>query len=167
MSIYVIIYDPKNITRRRKNCKNMMVLTENAGNLLYYNCTENHNEHAFRYNVEQKKWEKIIVKTKLALHYNNNPIEESVENFSKTENKSNRTPDRNGANPQILNLKEINGIGSKRAQELESAGIRTVADLAKRSPKHLAEKTGLPISQISTWIIEANNLTKSLDKIPA
>ena len=157
----------KTLPCAEKNCKCNMVLTENADNLLYYNCTENHNEHAFRYNIEQKKWEKIIIKTKLALHYTKDPIKENIENFSKTENKSNRTPDRNGAIPQILNLKEINGIGSKRAQELESAGIRTVADLAKRSPKHLAEKTGIPITRISTWIIEANNLTKTLDKIPA
>jgi predicted flap endonuclease-1-like 5' DNA nuclease len=58
-------------------------------------------------------------------------------------------------------LKEIPGIGSKRALELEMAGVKTIADLAKRSPKHLAEKTGIPISQISKWIVEANKLQKS------
>ena len=58
------------------------------------------------------------------------------------------------------NLTEIEGIGPKRALELEIAGVKTVSDLAKRSPKHLAEKTGIPITQISKWIIEANKLTK-------
>ena len=56
------------------------------------------------------------------------------------------------------NLTEIKGIGPKRALELEIAGVRTIADLAKRSPQHLAEKTGISITQISKWIIEANKL---------
>ena len=58
------------------------------------------------------------------------------------------------------NLTEIEGIGPKRALELEIAGVKTISDLAKRSPKHLAKKTGIPITQISKWIIEANKLTK-------
>lgn len=57
-------------------------------------------------------------------------------------------------------LTEIKGIGPKRALDLEIAGVRTISDLAKRSPKHLAEKTGMPIKQISKWIIEANKLKK-------
>lgn len=56
------------------------------------------------------------------------------------------------------NLTEIKGIGKKRAIELEIAGVKTISDLAKRSPQHLAEKTGIPITQISKWIIEANKL---------
>ena len=58
------------------------------------------------------------------------------------------------------NLTRIKGIGSKRALKLEFAGVKTISGLAKRSPKHLAEKTDIPITQISKWIIEANKLTK-------
>ena len=58
------------------------------------------------------------------------------------------------------NLTEIKGIGPKRAIELELAGVKTISDLANRSPKHLAKKTDIPITQISKWIIEANKLTK-------
>ena len=58
----------------------------------------------------------------------------------------------------VSNLTEINGIGPNRAMELELAGVKTISDLAKRSPKHLAEKTGIPISQVSKWIVEANKL---------
>jgi hypothetical protein len=58
------------------------------------------------------------------------------------------------------NLTKIKGIGPKRALELEFAGVKTISDLAKRSPKHLAEKTNIPITQISKWIIEANKQTK-------
>jgi predicted flap endonuclease-1-like 5' DNA nuclease len=122
-----------------KNCNNKMILTENSGKLLYYNCQEKNNEHTFRYNVEQKKWEKIMIKTKLILNYNDDPLGESPDNISKLENKSNKTPDQ--ATARLGDLTEINGIGSKRAEELESAGVKTVADLAKRSPKILAEKT--------------------------
>ena len=58
------------------------------------------------------------------------------------------------------NLTQIKGIGPKSAIELELAGVTTIADLAKRSPQHLAEKTGIPITRVSKWIVEANKLTK-------
>ena len=48
-----------------KNCNNKMILTENTGKLLYYNCQEKHKEHTFRYNIEQQKWEKIMIKTNI------------------------------------------------------------------------------------------------------
>ncbi len=60
----------------------------------------------------------------------------------------------------VSNLTEIKGIGNKRAEELQLAGVKTISDLAKRSPKYLAEKTNIPITQISKWIIDANKLTK-------
>ncbi|MEJ2280562.1 MAG: DUF4332 domain-containing protein [Candidatus Bathyarchaeota archaeon] len=58
------------------------------------------------------------------------------------------------------NLTQITGIGPKNAMDLELAGVTTIADLAKRSPQHLAEKTGISIILISKWIVEANKLTK-------
>jgi predicted flap endonuclease-1-like 5' DNA nuclease len=148
-----------------KNCNSKMILTENAVNLLYYNCQEKHHDHTYRYNIDQKKWEKIMLKTKLILHYNNDPLDTSPVNIPKFENNCNKISDQ--VTPRLGDLTEINGIGSKRAEELESAGVKTVADLAKRSPKHLAEKTGLPITQISTWIVEANKLQNTPNKIPA
>ena len=147
-----------------KNCNNKMMLTENTDNLLYYNCKEKHNDHSFRYNIDQKKWEKIMIKTKLILNYNNDPLEDSPLNITTN---SEKMPDNSQAAPKLRDLTEINGICSKRAEELESAGVKTVADLAKLSPKILAEKTGLPITQISTWIIEANKLKNTPNKIPA
>ena len=58
------------------------------------------------------------------------------------------------------NLTEIKGVGPKRALELERAGVKSVSDLAKLSPKNLAEKIGLPIKQISKWIQEAKKQSK-------
>ncbi|MEJ2270924.1 MAG: helix-hairpin-helix domain-containing protein [Candidatus Bathyarchaeota archaeon] len=58
------------------------------------------------------------------------------------------------------NLTQIKGIGPKNALDLELAGVTTIADLAKRSPQHLAEKTGISIILISKWIVEANKIVK-------
>jgi hypothetical protein len=61
---------------------------------------------------------------------------------------------------EYSDLTKIKGIGFKRAIELELAGVKNISDLAKRSPQHLAEKTGIPISLISDWIIQANKFKK-------
>jgi predicted flap endonuclease-1-like 5' DNA nuclease len=55
-------------------------------------------------------------------------------------------------------LTEIKGIGPKRAEELKAAGVTTVSDLAKRSAKNLSEKTGIPLKNISEWIVQANEM---------
>ena len=77
-------------------------------------------------------------------------VDRQIESLGDKGQKSDTTP----------NLTRINGIGPRRALELEFAGVRTVSDLATRSPQHLSEKTGIPIILISKWIIEANKLTK-------
>ena len=149
-----------------KNCNSQMTLIENNDNSLGYSCLEKPDEHNFRYNITQKKWEKIIIKTKLILHYNKNPCEEFLIVPSEVVNKTEKTPIDQVQEPEnTSNLTEIKGIGSKRAEELEGAGVKTVSDLAKHSPKHLAEKTGIPIEQITNWIIEANKLTEKATKI--
>jgi hypothetical protein len=62
---------------------------------------------------------------------------------------------------EISELTQIKGIGIKRAFDLKFAGVNSISDLAKRSPQHLSEKTGIPITQISKWIIEANKIKNS------
>ena len=59
-----------------KNCKSKMILVENKDNIVGYSCLKNPEEHNFRYNLNKRKWEKILIKTKLILHYNQNPYEE-------------------------------------------------------------------------------------------
>lgn len=61
-----------------KGCKSEMVLVENKDNILGYSCLENPDEHNFRYNITRKKWEKIIIQTKVILHYNKDPCEEKT-----------------------------------------------------------------------------------------
>jgi len=145
-----------------KNCKSKMLLIEDNLNFLNYRCLEKPEEHYFRYNINQKKWEKLIVKTKLVLTYNKNPCQEPILKTQKSANDFEKKllEDQFQEIESTSILTEIKGIGSKRAEELELAGIRTISDLAKRSPKHLAKKTGIPITQISNWIVEANKLTK-------
>ena len=58
----------------------------------------------------------------------------------------------------VGDLMEINGIGKKRARDLMFAGVRSVSDLSKRSPKHLSRKTGIPLKTVSKWIISANKI---------
>jgi predicted flap endonuclease-1-like 5' DNA nuclease len=50
-------------------------------------------------------------------------------------------------------LTKIKGIYPKRALDLEIVGVKTISDLAKRSPKHLAEKPEYPLnkSQNGLW----------------
>jgi replicative superfamily II helicase len=139
-----------------------MKLTEKTTNILYYKCFKYHNEHAYRYHIKEKKWEKLIIKTKILLSYKEDPykefIIEPIEKFQKI-----RTPVKNySSETEFSSLMAIKGIGGKRAKELENAGIKNISDLAKCSPKSLAEKTGIPIVQISNWIIEANNLRKKV-----
>ena len=61
----------------------------------------------------------------------------------------------------VGDLIEIDGIGKKRARDLMFAGVKSVSDLSKRSPKHLSRKTGIPIKTISTLIINANEIVKN------
>ena len=61
----------------------------------------------------------------------------------------------------VSDLVEIDGIGKKRAEELMFAGVRSVYDLSKRSPKHLAKKTGISLRSISKWIVNANEIMKN------
>ena len=138
-----------------------MALIEKDNNILGYSCFERPDEHRFRYDIRQKKWEKIIIKTKIILHYTQDPCEESIydtpifgdeieEGIINVLQES----------ESLSDLTEIKGIGAKRALELERAGVKTISDLAKCSPQQLAEETSIPITQISNWIIEANKLTK-------
>lgn len=144
-----------------KNCKSKMSLTEKNNKTLYYNCIEKHNEHAFRYDITQKKWEKIVIKSKLILNYNEDPCEVSVNDGRIDDNELEKMViDPVDVTETASNIVAIKGIGAKRARELEFAGVKTISDLAKCSPKDLSEKTGIPIIQISNWIVEANNLSE-------
>ena len=151
-----------------KNCQSSMTLIRNSENILGYSCLEKPDEHNFRFNMTHKKWEKIIIKTKLVIHYNEDPCEEFlIEPLNVSYEIEKTLFDTIAESHRTSELTEIKGIGSKRALELKDAGITTISDLAKRSAQHLAEKTGIPITQISNWIIEANKLTKRTIKITA
>ena len=143
-----------------------MNLIEHNVDYLVYRCLEKPVEHNYRYQIKEKKWEKLIIQTKLVIYYNNNPYDKPIDDDSNINNEIEKILLDAVQNSEIrTNLTEIKGIGSKRAEELESAGVRTLSDLAKCSPQELAEATGIPITQISNWIIDADNLTKKAMKI--
>ena len=54
-----------------------------------------------------------------------------------------------------LSLLEINGIGSKRAQLLATAGVKNISDLADSSILILSSKTGISKKLLSKWITRA------------
>ena len=142
-----------------KNCSSQMSLIENKEKTLGYSCLKFPEEHNFRYYIDQKRWKKIVISTKLILHYNENPCQETVIEPSDPFNeiKINTVKSALESN-KFIELTAIKGIGPKTSKELGQIGIKTVTDLAKTSPKHLSEKTGITIERISNWIIEANKL---------
>ncbi len=59
---------------------------------------------------------------------------------------------------QPTGLTSIEGIGSKRAENLRSHGIHSVQDLAKLDPKELSERLQISEKRVSKWVDEANEI---------
>ncbi|MEA2089531.1 MAG: helix-hairpin-helix domain-containing protein [Thermoproteota archaeon] len=57
-----------------------------------------------------------------------------------------------------IDLTKVRGIGSKRAEKLTSAGILTVNDLVKATPRELAEKANTSTKVTRKWIKRARKL---------
>lgn len=57
-----------------------------------------------------------------------------------------------------LNLTKVSGIGPKRAEKLTSAGILTINDLVKATPKELAGKADTSTKVTRKWIERARKL---------
>ena len=58
----------------------------------------------------------------------------------------------------VLDLTEIKGIGSKRAETLGLAGVKNVSDLANSSVFSLSSKTGVSEKILLKWIKQAKDL---------
>ena len=63
-------------------CKDKMRLVFQNERFLGYRCILKPNTHNFRYDIERKRWEKVIIKTKPIIGYNEAPhdilLEEGV-----------------------------------------------------------------------------------------
>jgi hypothetical protein len=57
------------------NCKDKMRLVFQNERYIGYRCLLKPNTHNFRYNIERKRWEKIIIKTKPIIGYKTAPYE--------------------------------------------------------------------------------------------
>ncbi|MCD6537181.1 ribosomal protein L13e [Candidatus Bathyarchaeota archaeon] len=62
---------------------------------------------------------------------------------------------------EALGLREVPGIGEKRAQQLKDIGIDSVEKLAKSSPKVLSEKLKVSERTASRWISSAKEILSS------
>jgi hypothetical protein len=56
-------------------CKDEMKLVFQNERFLGYRCLLKPNTHNFRYDIERKRWEKIIIKTKPIIGYKESPYE--------------------------------------------------------------------------------------------
>ncbi len=59
---------------------------------------------------------------------------------------------------KAISIREIKGVGKKRAEALESAGIKTVEDLIKADIGKLSEKTKISEKLLRKYIEEAKKL---------
>ena len=55
-------------------------------------------------------------------------------------------------------LTNIEGIGAKRAESLQSHGVHSVQDLAKLDPEELSEKLQISEKRVSKWVEEAKQI---------
>jgi predicted flap endonuclease-1-like 5' DNA nuclease len=62
--------------------------------------------------------------------------------------------------PPKKGLTEIRGINEKRAEQLKTLGINTIADLAKIAPKDLAAKMNLSPKITAMWIGQAKKISE-------
>lgn len=61
--------------------------------------------------------------------------------------------------PQQDDLTRIDGIGRKRAQEMEKQGVRSFQDLAEADAAWLAKVVGVTVEQVEAWQQEAKLAT--------
>lgn len=59
---------------------------------------------------------------------------------------------------KVVSLREIKGVGPKRAEQLEEAGISSANALLKADLKKLNEKSGIPLKILEGYVEEARKL---------
>ena len=60
-----------------------------------------------------------------------------------------------------IDLREVKGIGQKRAEQLKAAGFDSVQKLAESEPQHLAEAVGISENRAANWIENAKTILSS------
>jgi hypothetical protein len=61
------------------NCKDKMRLVFQNGRFVGYRCILKPNTHNFRYDIERKRWEKLIIKTKPIIGYKESPYDVQID----------------------------------------------------------------------------------------
>jgi predicted flap endonuclease-1-like 5' DNA nuclease len=60
-----------------------------------------------------------------------------------------------------VDLREVKGIGQKRAEQLKAAGFDSVQKLANGEPQHVAEAVSVSENRAANWIENAKLLLSS------
>ena len=69
-----------------------------------------------------------------------------------------RIEDKSVVRNSDLDLVEIDGIGSKRAELLALAGVKNISDLANISVSILSSKTGISQKLLTKWVAQSKRL---------
>ncbi len=59
---------------------------------------------------------------------------------------------------RAVDLREVKGIGPKRAEQLKAAGFDSVQKLAESAPQHVAEAVGASVNRAANWIESAKTI---------
>ena len=59
---------------------------------------------------------------------------------------------------RAVDLREVKGIGPKRAEQLKAAGFDSVQKLAEGEPQHVAEAVGVSENRAANWIESAKTI---------
>jgi predicted flap endonuclease-1-like 5' DNA nuclease len=59
---------------------------------------------------------------------------------------------------RAIDLREVKGIGPKRAEQLKAAGFDSVQKLAESEPQHVAEAVGVSENRSANWIDSAKTI---------
>jgi DNA-directed RNA polymerase subunit L len=59
---------------------------------------------------------------------------------------------------KIIPLTEVKGIGPKRAEQLEKAGIKSANDLVRANLNKISEKSGISVAVLEKYFSEAEKL---------
>ncbi|MBU7043293.1 MAG: ribosomal protein L13e [Theionarchaea archaeon] len=124
LGIYV---DPRRKTFHEFNVQNLKTLIETRKKQLEEEAEIIKKE---REEIKEKKKAEEKEKKEKKKRTKKKKVEEKFEEKKKKEEK-----------PKDIDLTQIKGIGKKKAEEFESAGILTVADLLKADTEELSEKT--------------------------
>lgn len=140
LGIYV---DPRRKTFHEFNVQNLKTLIETRKKQLEEEAEiikKEREDIEEKKKVKEKEKEKKKKKKEEKKRTKKKKVEEKIEEKKEVEKKE-KEKKKKEEKSKVIDLTQIKGIGKKKAEEFESAGILTVEDLLKADTEELSEKT--------------------------